>query len=290
MIEKTRKEYISIANNFISKHIDGHATPKKLTDALIANAQNYRPAYWRRLRRALIVHQSDYPKSVSRLQKCKNPLTKDKKLKGKIKSKRKRQKHVNAEDEKKILRYFQEHNDRDAMLAILIAKYTGARPSEMLSMQHSGQYVGIVGSKKTRDGKRGADRIMQFVEEGDELDIVKVAIDKFYGEDPSLIKNVQRRIYKASRGLFPQRHTTYNLYSWRNQFASNLKASDLSRQEIAYLMGHQATKSVDQYGHRKKGSTSNIIVEVGNSKKLSQIRLTHLKGYDKKSKGNELGR
>ncbi|MEH8130446.1 site-specific integrase, partial [Aeromonas veronii] len=64
------------------------------------------------------------------------------------------------------------------------------------------------------------------------------------------IGSLQDKLRAAGKSLWPARKSLPTFYSWRHQMGSELKASGLDRQRIAYIMGHQATSSVDKYGNR----------------------------------------
>ncbi|MFM5276678.1 site-specific integrase, partial [Aeromonas caviae] len=74
--------------------------------------------------------------------------------------------------------------------------------------------------------------------------------------------------------LWPARKSLPTFYSWRHQMGSELKASGLDRQRIAYIMGHQATSSVDKYGNRKSAN-GNVLPTCPADADLSHIRTTH---------------
>ena len=55
---------------------------------------------------------------------------------------------------------------------------------------------------------------------------------------------------------------------------SDLKASGMSRVEIAYAMGHQSTQSVEVYGNRRKASGRGGIKPAPNAD-MSMVRENH---------------
>ncbi len=65
---------------------------------------------------------------------------------------------------------------------------------------------------------------------------------------------LQTRLNNLTRETWPRRKTQATFYSFRHQLGSNLKASGIDRSEVAYLMGHQSTSSVDAYGDKRKGT------------------------------------
>jgi hypothetical protein len=46
--------------------------------------------------------------------------------------------------------------------------------------------------------------------------------------------------------------------SFRHQFGSNLKISGRAPDVIAYMMGHQSTRSIEKYGDARKGFSGKL--------------------------------
>jgi len=247
MTPATQHSYRQLSAHFYSTRIDGPPTPKRIAEALVKAAQDYRPAYWRRLRSALAFDQAEkgYQTAAERLRATKNPVT----MPGsgiEAKAKQKRIQRVSAKDESAILDHLRETGDRPAYGAVMLAKLTGARPAEMPRIQVDGCRVLIEGVKKTADGMRGADRVL--IVSPKEAEMIAACVDHVAGAN---VGAIQDRISAAGKRLWPQRAAVPSLYSWRHQLGSELKAAGLARKEVAYLMGHQATASVDRYGNRK---------------------------------------
>lgn len=272
MNEKTQESYKKLAANFYKTRLDGEQlTPKKISDALVACASDYRPAYWRRLRNALAYDQSakGFKEAAERINKAKNPMTKEGANVGNIKPKQARTKRVAEVDEAKLIEHLKANGDTQALAAITIAIATGARPSEFKNMvfNNNGDLV-IYGSKVTEKGNRGADRIISL--SPDNQRAVHKALMSIEDVGP-----VQDRIRYAAKKLWPQRKSVPSLYSWRHQMGSDLKASGFNRSHIAYVMGHQATKSVDVYGNSKTARAGRELPKPANDADLSNIRKNH---------------
>lgn len=251
MNEATQASYRKLAAHFYAKHLKGEqATPKRITDALTGIASQHRPDYWRRLRNALAFDQQEkgYKDAAARINGTKNPLTRNGASGAEaVPAKQKRIKRIDSNDEKKLLDSFIKSGDREAYGAVMVAKLTGARPVEFKNITVQGDRVIIEGAKKNEDGTRGADREITLSPEA--LEMVKASLPYLQGD--GVVGRVQDRISAAGRRLWPQRKAVPSLYSWRHQMGSDLKASGMDRQEIAYVMGHQSTASVDRYGNRK---------------------------------------
>ena len=68
------------------------------------------------------------------------------------------------------------------------------------------------------------------------------------------------------------------MYTLRHQFGANLKASGMSRIEVAYVMGHQATDSIGRYGDKRFGRAEAVKVRPAPEANLTEVRETHA-GY-----------
>jgi len=264
MNEKTKAAYQSLAANFYQR-LDGPPTPKKLADALKACAGEYRPGYWRKLKAAIAYDQErqGFDKSAQRVRETQRPA-------GTVPARQRRAKGVSPEDTEKLTVHLRERGDRQAWAAVTLARWTGARPAEMPGVRVAGDQVIIDGAKKSHEGQRGADRVVT-LDDPDALDQVREAVGIL--EELEDMGPIQDRVSGAGRRLWPQRKAVPSLYAWRHQVGSDLKASGLDRKTIAYLMGHQATESVEVYGRRNRGGKSPL--KVGQGADLGKVRETH---------------
>lgn len=255
MTPATEVSYRKLAEHFYKTRLQGEQpTPKRIADALKAAAPKYRPDYWRRLRNALAFDQKSkgFKDGATRINATANPTTR---LGSEIaiKPKQIRVKRLVEADERKLADYLNKNGDTESYYAVVIAKVTGARPAEFQSIKVNGNSIYITGAKKSHGGVRGADRFMVV----SDLE-AKLVADGVQHLQSANIGAIQDRIRAAGKRLWPQRKAVPSLYSWRHQLGSNLKASGLDRKEIAYLMGHQSTASVDRYGNRKTAGGGNI--------------------------------
>lgn len=274
MQQKTKDEYISIARNFIVERLEKRGkkiTERGLRDALIACAPEYRPQYWRRLRRALATYQKamGYSETAANIRKVVNPVTADGDI-SKVKPKQRRIKGVGADDEAALLAYFGERQDHQMVAIIKIVAATGIRPAELAGLVVRGTDVVIEGAKKSHEGMRGADRTQVFDDQtaGELAAQVKLVA----GVDVGVM---QDRLRAAGMKLWPRRKAVPTLYSWRHQMGSDLKASGMDRRKIAYLMGHQATSSVDVYGNRRTARGGRVLPRLPLAQSLAHIRVNH---------------
>jgi len=276
MDDKTRIEYEKIAKHFFKIQFadDEDITPKTITDKLKASALTFRPNYWGRLRRALELDQiaKGFPKSAERINKTKNPLTSNKSKRKLIKPKQQRIKKVSEDDYNKLVKHFSSKTkvDKETLSAIVVSHYLGVRPSELLSLKiNSDGSIFVTGSKKEATGLRGLDRTIKVDDE--EIKSALHKCIKVLSNTNVTAKQIQDRLALQVKKVFPRRKNKISLYSFRHQCGSNLKASSLSKKEVALMMGHQSTASVEQYGN-KRSSNGSLSISVANTKELDSVR------------------
>lgn len=273
MKKSTEIEYIKLARNFMQKRLVDKGidiTPRHISIELAACAAEYRPAYWRRLRRALVVSQREqgFNKAADRLEKLVNPVTAEGSALD-VKQKQRRVKSIKHADEIKLLDYLNEKGDYELIAAITLARFTGARPAEFQGIYVEDERAYISGAKKSHAGKRGADRSM--ILEPDSADAVAGAVELLAEAN---IGAMQDRLRAVGKRLWPRRKAVPTLYSWRHQLGAELKASGMDRTRVAYLMGHQATQSVDRYGNRRTAK-GGPLPKIPAGADLSEIRQNH---------------
>lgn len=274
MREKTQADYIKLAEHFYATRLPGQTpSPKRIADALAACATEYRPAYWVKLRGALAFDQEQkgYQEAAERLRKVKNPV-REKGLP--IKPKQRRVKTVPDQDEQRLLEVLLKQPDVPTVSALYIAKLAGVRPAEMFSLQIRGDRLVVTGAKKSHGGLRGADREISL--EPDLMVRMPSLIAGLRAAGDASITPIQHRLRYACKRLWPRRRKWPSLYTWRHQMGSNLRASGYDRIEIAYIMGHQSTKSVDQYGDKRTAKAGTPLPQVPEGTYLSGFRVKHL--------------
>lgn len=272
--DTTLRAYKQLAEHFCNTRLDGPPTPKKLADALKACAPEYRPAYWRKLRNALMYDQASkcYYDAADRLKATKNPVTTAKEP---TKQKQRRVKSVKQPDLDKLVAEVRRTDDAGLIAALDIARILGCRPAEMLGIRHlQGQQVHITGVKKSK-GVRGLDRTVELSEAdcATVLEAVSV-LNTVQSGKSGVIHKLQSRLDHVTKRLWPHRKARITLYSFRHQLGSDLKQSGMSRQQVAYIMGHQSTQSIEVYGDRRSGSSGRSI-KPARSADLSLVRENH---------------
>lgn len=272
MTPATEASYRKLAEHFYKSRLDDQPpTPKRLADALKACAGEYRPAYFRRLRNALEFdqHEKGFGEAAIRIAGVKNPVTAEGST-AQVKPKRAAVKRIVDADEGALLKHLLKQKDEDTYYAIRLITATGARPAELKNMMIDGNRVTILGAKQSHDGKRGADRVI-VLEEGTEK-LVANAIAHIRNVDLGKVKD---RLRAAGKALWPQRKALPSMYSWRHQMGSDLKASGLGRVEVAYIMGHQSTESVDRYGNSKTARKGAVCPRADKEADMSHVRVDH---------------
>jgi len=312
MIEKTKQDYLKIANNFLTERLINNNLPvtqKTIKHALIASAPDYCPAYWRRLRRALVVLQVEagFNKTAKILKRVRNPITladAPSELKSKKKKKQKRRKHVEKEEHFQLKAYFENKMDHAVLAAIEIARILGCRPAEMLNLKmFDNNQIFITGAKKTARGTRGLDRTV-IVSERD-YNIIsslklsfheEINFNRHKGKSERAMHRIQHRLATATKNLWPRRKHQITLYSYRHQMGSDLKASSISRKEVAVIMGHQSVDSIDVYGNKRLSSrslsiraTARSIVDVRETKQRRSKLIVHEIAVNDANKNREDG-
>ena len=81
----------------------------------------------------------------------------------------------------------------------------------------------------------------------------KLTIDYKGHENPNPPKALSGAMRQAAARAFPGHTVTLTPYSLRHAVASDLKASDLSPQDVSKALGHQAVATQSTYGTRQQG-------------------------------------
>ncbi|MTI63448.1 tyrosine-type recombinase/integrase [Methylophaga sp.] len=263
MTPKTSLEYQKLAKHFLATKIQGDLGIDNIKSALIELASHYRPAYWRRLRCAIkhALFLAGKKEAANIIGNLENPLTKKNTGNSKdIKPKQKRIKSVSFDEHIHLMKHFRARCDASMLGALQIAWLVGCRPAEMPYIRlHDNCTVFIPSAKKTADGKRGLDRTISLNQKS--YDLLRHSIALLHQELDSMTKDhvkgmhrIQRRLQTATSKLWPKKRYNITLYSYRHQMGSELKASGMSREAIALIMGHQGINSIDKYGDRRLGT------------------------------------
>jgi len=283
---RKRAEYFYKKYGFSEDNIP---TPKKLEEALWHAAAEMRPRSWYNLKRYVMFDQYEkgFKKAVERLQKLSNPMT-DRKVplmlkpsQGPVKAKRKRMKNVPDDMHAKLLRAALDKDDKPLAGSLYIARLIGCRPSEipLLRVLDDGT-VYVTHVKGSEAGDRGIDHIVKVSSE--HLLQLRKAIEAVSKEKVSKTpfeKKMDNRLRELVKKIYPRRKTRPCLYSYRHQLGSSLKEAvskgQITRSEAAYIMGHQSTDSLDEYGDRRLGGGLNVRAAVDSEKISELVRENH---------------
>lgn len=292
MNEQTKQSYLSLATYFLRERLLDkgiNPTEKNIRQALLACTGEYRPAYWRRLRCALVAQQVEagFSKTAKALKQAVNPITAvdaTEALKAQKKPKQQRRKHVEKDEHVLLKRHLTNKGDKCLVAVIELARIVGCRPIEMMSLQlQSNHQLLITGAKKTKDGLRGMDRIL--ILSPADYEAVASAVLTLHEyrhtkglSEAQLQAQLQHRLATATKRLWPRRKHQITLYSYRHQMGSDLKASERSREEVAAIMGHQSVDSIAVYGNKRRSSRNLTIRATADS--ISSVRKTQPKNPD----------
>jgi len=260
MTPKTSIEYQKLTKHFLTTRLVHPLNITTLESALLNAALDYRPAYWRRLKRAIHYTLELYGrhKAADAISKLTNPVTiKNSPLNSLKKPKQKRVKRVTTSEHHKLMAHFNSKCDPQMLGALEILRILGCRPAELANLTLLGdQTVHVEGVKKTQDGQRGLDRTLFLDKEAyDQLVNAFRLLNSHSVDDISkVVKRLQRRLQTATKALWPRRKQHITFYSYRHQLGSDLKSSGLPATTIAAVMGHQSTVSVGTYGDSRSGS------------------------------------
>jgi len=242
--------------------------PSSIELKLAVFADKYSKSYWMKIRRAIVFDQkeSGYSKPSKLISKIKYPVD------AVHTPKTRRVRNISATDMSLFLR--SESVPKHLKSALKIIQLTGCRPAELLKIQtlKNGKFV-IEGVKKNKDMKRGADRTIT-IENNHQSEILSKSLKvlKRWSVGKKDTESALRQLMLShSKRIFPRRIVRPSLYTVRHQFASNLKASSLSKKEISYLMGHQSSASIGIYGNRRAGKGKSAITRAANNEVAQQV-------------------
>ena len=299
--EQTRIKQRKMATGFYARHFpDGDMTPAKLADKLTEIAGDYRPDSWRNLRNAIAFDQREngFSKAADRVHQTQNPCTMENgkakpKAERRVKQRLRQCRKVPDEDLKRLLTATK-HKRPDLHAAIVIAYATGCRPSEMRSIRQlpGGEFY-IAGAKKRASGDRGIDRKINVSPKMHKP--LTLALQTLAASDKDPL-TLAKRMHEVSRETFPGRKIRPTLKSFRHQMGSDLKAlcksGEMTRAEAAYILGHQSTDSIIEYGNSRssRGRSPDVSSAVSVSEIAKVVREgTNSDVYEPRRQSKKLG-
>ena len=266
----TQDAYLSLASNFYATRLRGlELTELNIIGALLRAAPDYRPDYFRRLRNALAFDQRKRGQFwiAQEIKRTLNPVTV---LGLPKKVKKTRARKLSDEAFSAWVSALVNQNLVVEAGALLLIYLTGARPCELANILISDQQIFIPGAKSSHKGLRGADRTLDA-----EKHICSLAENalKVFKRQPRSLDAIRMSIHSVAVDLFGKKKAP-SMYTLRHQFGANLKASGMSRVEMAYVMGHQATDSISRYGDKRQGRADAVKVKPAVGADLSKVRDT----------------
>ncbi|MCM2310329.1 MAG: tyrosine-type recombinase/integrase [Steroidobacteraceae bacterium] len=150
--------------------------------------------------------------------------------------------------------------------AITVLRLTGARPIELLQLEarypSPAEVTVVIRNAKSTNGRgNGRERTLHLT------DVSEAEIQAFRAwqeasasyvtgkESARLISSISKVFARAARRALGKRPKYPTLYSFRHQFAADAKASGLSAEAVAALMGHGSDVTATRhYGRRAAGS------------------------------------
>ncbi|WP_439860854.1 site-specific integrase [Pseudomonas sp. MBLB4136] len=283
MNTETQNAYRSLASHFYATRLPGipisELNELNIIGALLRAAPEYRPDYFRRLRNALALDQKlrNHFWIAQEINRTLNPVTV---LNLPRKRKQARRQRVSDDDFGKWVTALLVKGQKVEAGALMLISMTGARPCELRDISIEGTRISILGAKHSHGGLRGADRILEADE--DFCQLVCNALEAFRSDARSL-DSIRMVIHEAAKEVF-SRGKPPSMYALRHQFGANLKASGMSRVQMAYVMGHQATDSIGRYGDKRFGRAEAVKVRPAADADLTQVRRTHASYYPGYSK------
>lgn len=291
MKEETRLEYLKLANHFIKtvqeKHETDKVSPSTYIQELELRAYSTTPAYWRRLRNALNTYAIENLSGRYRYayKTLENPVTKNglKNIPSDIKAKISKRKKANSMSEKEFNKIKDSANDESTKAVMDIVSITGCRPAEIPTIKiNKDGTLTIESAKKDEADSRGLDRTIK-IDDMEKYSSVVNGLLTIKAEakasaisESKLMDRVKDRFSYAAKRAYPKRKGIC-LYTLRHQVGAELKASGMERKEIAYLMGHRVTASVDVYGNSssKNARRGGACMRAADRSELAQVKENH---------------
>lgn len=174
-------------------------------------------------------------------------------------------------------------NQLDRAIAhwLLAGLATGLRPCEWEEAHLWGLKLHVQNAKGNAVRANGEKRIIEFVlpEHEKEIDSIRSFLDdfqawkKYDNNFESFYAKCRKRLYYVNNLLWPKATQKISLYSTRHQFAADMKASGLSKNEIAALMGHASDESATIHYARRRSGHSKFPPKCS-AEQINSVRLT----------------
>ncbi|MGV1098745.1 hypothetical protein ACUUL3_04965 [Thiovibrio sp. JS02] len=134
-----------------------------------------------------------------------------------------------------------------------------------MELDHDGNLVISIEGTKTHDGRYGQEfRQLTIQINSGETQFLENSIQENNGHLDVIIKNPKalcEAIRRHSKKLWQRRKYVVSPYSFRHQFAADLK-NDHAPEEVAMAMGHSVCKTQQYYGMRNQGRSGRMLCSI----------------------------
>jgi hypothetical protein len=260
MDKKTEEQYRKMAKAFYSANFRDEQYGKQLILSKLSQiSSRYQPKSFTNLKRAIsyVLMEEGHNEIAEAVKSLENRAV----TLGYHLKKNKKIKTVSVKNMKKINNAVRnKKNDKQLQHAVVVLKVLGIRPIELNTTKRvgPGKFL-VISAKKDEHGEKGLDRIIA-VESEDIANTLEYCLKQL---DNVKIRRVQDRFSYLMKTIFPRWKNLPTMYIYRHQLGSNLKSSSLTRIQMAYLMGHQSTRSLESYGYCNAGSAGGLMISPG---------------------------
>nr|WP_319491682.1 hypothetical protein [uncultured Desulfobacter sp.] len=165
---------------------------------------------------------------------------------------------LNEKTHQRLLQACQKKQDQELYDTLVISRCTGCRPEELrqgIDIKQSGDVTRFsFNTAKKSDGNKGGNA-MQRAAKGVDREVfirgdaqAKALAERYQFEQFIIAResDVQSRLQRLRMNV--EGAERISLYTYRNNFAAQLREQGKTRTEIAEAMGHQGERSQDSYG------------------------------------------
>lgn len=219
----------------------------------------------------------------------------------------KKKKFISKEDEETFLAFLLKRNKAGRTIAgtlhdwLFASRFVGARPGEweFATLDNQGRAVVLVNGKATHGRSHGKVRtiaIDYLPKESQEVILRHIHYVQHCLENGESFEVIQKQMSNAvtreSKLCWPRRKNSVALYTMRHQFAANLKATLLDKDQVAALMGHASNETAGlHYARKIVGNPIEGIYaksdELRRVRKLNEKRIPHSGNVFKHEKKSE---
>jgi len=179
-------------------------------------------------------------------------------------------------------RYFKHVSSKNSKYtkAIAFLAISGCRPAELengvsLGLREDGSIKLCIESIKTHDGDYGQ-KTRKFTVKSDSseyqylVDLMKKNDDQIWIQIESA-KKLGEQMRKYSKKVFPRMKSFISPYTYRHQFARQVKTTLIDKVDVAVALGHSNDKSQRFYANASKNAGGMQIKELEGTREVKQI-------------------